>query len=93
MTAQISKNYKKFKYLLEKLILNQYRNEKNADLYETLIISVAHALMSAMFPRLVLSPLHIAVSVSLHKKFGSKEFIDNVMRLVSAVLTVTSKKL
>lgn len=29
-----------------------------------------------MFPRSILSPLHIAVGVALHRKFGSRELID-----------------
>lgn len=65
----------KLKYLLEKLILNQYRKEKNSELYDTLIISIAHAIMSAMFPRLLISPLHVAVGVALHRKFGSRELV------------------
>lgn len=37
------------KYLLDKLILNQYRKEKNPEFYEPQTISIAHAIMSVMF--------------------------------------------
>lgn len=31
--------------------------------------------MSAMFPRLLLSPLHIDVGVAMHRKIGSREMV------------------
>uniref|UniRef100_A0ABD2WYE4 Uncharacterized protein n=1 Tax=Trichogramma kaykai TaxID=54128 RepID=A0ABD2WYE4_9HYME len=67
---------KKLKYFLEKLILNRYRKEKNSVHYEPSIISIAHAIMSAMFPLLIHSSLQIAVGIALHRKFGSKELVD-----------------
>ena len=67
---------KNLEYLLQKIILNQYRKEKNSESRETVIISIAHAIMTASFPRLIHSPLHIAVGVALHRKFGSRELVD-----------------
>ncbi|KAL7307866.1 hypothetical protein TKK_0000186 [Trichogramma kaykai] len=67
---------KKLKYFLEKLLLNQYRKKKNSKFYETQLISLAHAIMSTMFPRLILSPLQVGVGVALHRKYGSRELID-----------------
>ena len=64
------------KYFLEKLFLNEYKKRKNLEYFETTTISIAHAIMFAAYPRLILSPLHISVGVTLHRKFGSKELID-----------------
>lgn len=38
--------------------------------------SIAHAIMSAVRPRSFLSPLQVGLSVTLHRKFGSRKVID-----------------
>lgn len=64
----------KLEEFLKYLFLNNYK--KSSQKIESRLISIAHAMMFATFPRKILSPLHIAVGVTFHRKFGSKELID-----------------
>lgn len=43
---------------------------------ETKCTSISHAIMSAVRPRLFLSPVQLALAVTLHRKFGSKQIIN-----------------
>lgn len=50
--------------------------EKKPELYDSQITSIAHFIMSVMFTRLILSPLHVAVGVPWRRKYGSKELVQ-----------------
>lgn len=59
---------------LEELIL-KYKTS-NSSYHKIKCTSIGHAITSAVRPRSFLSPIHIGLSVMLHRKFGSKRIID-----------------
>lgn len=56
------------------------KNKKNIVSYDNKLdkksTSIAHEIMSAVRPRYFLSPLQVGLSVTLHRKFGSRRIID-----------------
>lgn len=62
---------------LSEIILNDKKGKaRNTRSYETKCTSIDHAIISAVRPRSFISPQHVALAVTLHRKFGSKKVID-----------------
>lgn len=64
----------KLKFLIQEIVLHDKRY--NLESYEKKIIVICHALMCAARPRSFFSMLQVALSVMLHRKFGSRRIID-----------------
>lgn len=64
----------KLNFLLQEIILHDKRY--NLNLYEKKITTICHAVMCAARPRSYFSSLQVALSVMLHRKFGSRRIID-----------------
>lgn len=62
--------------LLNEIIAKNKRGKNNDNVLDKKTTSIAHAIMSAVRPRSFLSPLQVGLSVTLHKKFGSRKVID-----------------
>ena len=70
----------KLLYLLRKIILKNRKG--NLRPYEVKCSSISHAVISAVRPWSFISPLLLGVSVTLHRKFGSKKMIDICLSLI-----------
>ena len=66
------------KLILDILIKTHKRtpNNQSWDQWDNKIITIAHIIMSCVRPRSFSSPLLLALSVMIHKKFAAKGLID-----------------
>lgn len=64
------------KLLLSEIVGKNKRKKKRCEQLDRKTTSIAHAIMSAVRPRSFLSPLQVGLSVTLHRKFGSRKVID-----------------
>lgn len=64
----------KLMLLLEEIILKNKRY--NLDDYKRKVTVICHAILNAAQPRSFFSSLQVALSVMLHRKFGSRRIID-----------------
>ena len=81
----------KLKFLLQQIIVSNKRY--NLDDYNKKITVICHAILSAAHPRSFFSSLQVALSVMLHRKFGSRRIIDIFynLGLCSSCLLYTSR--
>lgn len=65
------------RHFLQKLI---FKHKKKPDNYKTRVLSTAHAMISAVRPK-VISPLQIVLGFVLNKRYASKELINMLHKL------------